>query len=52
MNDYIEVGGRCKANLWLTKHRVIKTKSRGYRCKYCDQIISDLRYQQKVRKKK
>lgn len=49
----ITVNGRCKANLWLTKHKVIKTEDhRGYRCKYCDKTLSDLRYMEKVRKRR
>lgn len=38
-----EVKGRCRANAYLTRHKIVKTKSRGYRCKYCDKLLSELR---------
>ena len=34
-SDYIEAGGRCKHTLYLRRHRCVKMKGLGYRCKYC-----------------
>lgn len=50
--EYLVVGGRCKEHFYLSRHRVIKIKGRGYRCKYCDKILSDLRYGTKIKKRK
>ena len=47
----VRVSGRCRANAYLTGHKIVKTKNRGYRCKYCDKLLSELRYLEKVRKK-
>ena len=47
----IKVSGRCRSNLYFTKHRIIKTKSRGYRCKYCDKPLSVLRKEKKGKKR-
>lgn len=49
--EYKEVGKRCKGALYFRRHRVIKKPGRGYRCKYCDRILSDLRYEAKRKKR-
>ena len=36
---------------YLKRHRVIKKPGRGYRCKYCDRILSDLRYEAERKKR-
>ena len=50
MND--EYLGRCKETMYLKRHMVIKTKSRGCRCKYCDKLLSDLRYEAESKQKR
>lgn len=52
IEEYKEMGGRCKGALWLRKHRVIKQPGRGYRCKYCDRMLSDIRYEAERKKKR
>lgn len=52
IEEYKEMGGRCKGSLWLRKHRVIKQPGRGYRCKYCDRMLSDIRYEAERKKKR
>lgn len=49
--EYKEVGKRCKGALYFRRHRVIKKPGRGYRCKYCDRILSDLRYEAERKKR-
>nr|DAZ15698.1 MAG TPA: hypothetical protein [Caudoviricetes sp.] len=49
--EYKEIGGRCKGALWFKRHRVIHKPGRGYRCKYCDRILSDLRYEAERKKR-
>lgn len=49
--EYKEVGKRCRGTLYLRRHRVIKKSGRGYRCKYCDRILSDLRYEAERKKR-
>lgn len=51
MNDYIEVGGRCRGALFLRRHRCIYTKGLGYRCKYCDTPLYRLRQQERKKKR-
>lgn len=41
--EYIEDGGRCKEALYLCRHRCVKVKGRGYRCKYCDTPLIELK---------
>ena len=37
---------RCKATLYFKRHKIEKTPDhRGYRCKYCDRMVSDLRHE-------
>lgn len=50
--EYKEVGGRCKKALYIMRHRVVKKNGRGYRCKYCDRILSDLRHEEERRGRK
>lgn len=50
--EYMEVGGACRGFLYLRKHRVVKIKGRGYRCKYCDRTLSDLRYEAERKKRR
>lgn len=50
--DYIEAGGACKGFLYLRKHRVIKIHGRGYRCKYCDRTLSDIRCEAERKKRR
>lgn len=47
----MDVGGRCKGNLYLTRHKVRKDGSRGYRCKNCDKTLSEIRYENERRKR-
>lgn len=49
--EYKEVGKRCKGFFYLRGHRVVKKPGRGYRCKYCDRILSDLRYEAERKRK-
>lgn len=49
--EYKEIGKRCRGALYLKRHRVIKKPGRGYRCKYCDRILSDLRYEAERKKR-
>lgn len=48
---YKELGKRCRGALYLKRHRVVKKPGRGYRCKYCDRILSDLRYEAERKKR-
>lgn len=45
MIDYIEAGGRCKQVLFLRRHRCVKYRGAGYRCKYCGTPLIRLRKQ-------
>lgn len=49
--EYKEVGGRCKGSLYFKRHRVVKTKGQGYRCKYCGRILSDLRHEEERKRR-
>lgn len=49
---YKVVDGRCKETLWFRKHRVVLKPGRGYRCKYCDRTLSELRQEADARKGK
>ena len=35
MIEYIKAGGRCKQTLYLSRHKCVKDKAFGWRCKYC-----------------
>ena len=39
---YIKAGGRCIETLYLFRHKCIKYKGLGYRCKYCRTPLSTL----------
>ena len=39
---YIKTGDRCRETLYLLKHKFIKYKGMGYRCKYCKISLSTL----------
>lgn len=47
---YIKAGGRCRETLYLFKHKCIKYKGMGYRCKYCKISLSTLLEQEYKRK--
>ena len=51
MSDYVETGGRCKQTLYLRKHRCIKYKNAGYRCKYCGKLLFTLRREERDKRK-
>lgn len=40
--EYIKAGGRCIETLYLFRHKCIKYKGLGYRCKYCRTPLSKL----------
>lgn len=50
--EYIEAGGACRGALWLRRHRVVKVKGLGYRCKYCNRTLSDIRHEEERKKRK
>jgi len=45
--NYIEAGGRCKQVLFLRRHRCVKYRGAGYRCKYCGTPFIRLRKQER-----
>lgn len=44
---YIEAGGKCKEALFFRKHRCVEVKGRGWRRKYCDTPLIELRKQER-----
>lgn len=49
--EYRLMKRRCRDTLYLRRHKVTQVPGRGYRCKYCDRMLSDLRYEDERRRK-
>lgn len=45
MRAVVVGGGKCKATLFLRKHKCVETKGAGWRCKYCGIPLIRLREQ-------
>lgn len=50
--EYMEAGGACRGALYFRRHRVVKVKGMGYRCKYCNRTLSDIRHEEERKKRK
>lgn len=45
--EIIVGGGRCKATLFLRKHKCVNRTGQGFRCKYCGTPLRVLREQER-----